>query len=839
MSASDTCLPSNPDTSGIGVRTAIYAQNLLSFIPALFALQDGKVTPLELEALETQSTTILITAFAILLSVIVQALQHGLTNYHAAIILNLSWMNNTNLFIYFILHAYHTFELRDEEMKQGGDPRTLRAFWVSRMKKTMRNPVLVIGSAHLSLMSAVGIWLWVQPIAFGNSPPCSLGASLFVVGQRALIGSQGLREWSLLIYSLLLIPGLNLIVPIGFFAAPIWVYSHLFPFSLKQESRLRFARAGLAMLAIINVVLLADTEVAISKNQGLTAKGDGDWTFGQTLALLLLLIPMRDIGEALLERRAKKVGERLKAASEVGELGAVRDAIKSGAQKSVMAPSITIAFKKGHLDVVEVLIESARDVEAIYPSLQLTLAGYSQGELDSTLCSGARNQQVQVVRLLVKLGGGINAIGSDNQTALHYAAEKGHTEIVKVLADLKADLNLQDSSEGTALQYAAENGHTEIVKVLADLKADLNLQDKYGRTALYLAVVKGHTEIVKVLADLKADLNLQISYGRRTALHYAAEKGHTEIVKVLADLKADLNLQDSDGWTALYLAVVKEHTEIIKVLADLKADLNLQNLSGGTALHYAAEKGHTEIIKALADLKADPNLQDSYWKRTALHYAAEKGHTEIVKVLADLKADLNLQDSSGGTALHYAAENGHTEIVKVLADLKADPNLQDSSGGTALYLAAENGHTEIVKALADLKADPNLQDSYWKRTALHYAAEKGHTEIVKVLADLKADFNLQDSSGVTAFHYAAKNGHTEIVKVLADLKIDLNLQDLYWKRTALHYAAEKGHFEIVKVLADLKADPNFQDKHGRTALHLAHGQGHTAIVSFLAKLGVI
>ncbi|KAH8809594.1 hypothetical protein DL96DRAFT_1671751 [Flagelloscypha sp. PMI_526] len=101
------CIPSNPDIVGVGVRTATYAQNLLSFVPALWALWDKEVEQFELESVETQSTTILITAFAILISAIVQALTLGLTNFHATIILNLSWMNNTNTFIWFLLYAQH------------------------------------------------------------------------------------------------------------------------------------------------------------------------------------------------------------------------------------------------------------------------------------------------------------------------------------------------------------------------------------------------------------------------------------------------------------------------------------------------------------------------------------------------------------------------------------------------------------------------------------------------------------------------------------------------------------------------------------------------------------
>jgi hypothetical protein len=104
-----TCLiPANPDISGIGVRVAIYAQSLLSFMPAFYALVDGKVDSIELKTIENQSTTILVTAFAILISTIVQALsQYGLSDFHTSVILNLSWMNNTNTFIYFILYVHH------------------------------------------------------------------------------------------------------------------------------------------------------------------------------------------------------------------------------------------------------------------------------------------------------------------------------------------------------------------------------------------------------------------------------------------------------------------------------------------------------------------------------------------------------------------------------------------------------------------------------------------------------------------------------------------------------------------------------------------------------------
>lgn len=105
--SSSCIIPANPDVAGIGVRIAIYIQNLLCFIPAVWAIWDGDVSDYELESIETQSTTNLIMAFAILISCIVQAFTQGLTNYHANAVLSMSWINNTNAFIYFLLYVHY------------------------------------------------------------------------------------------------------------------------------------------------------------------------------------------------------------------------------------------------------------------------------------------------------------------------------------------------------------------------------------------------------------------------------------------------------------------------------------------------------------------------------------------------------------------------------------------------------------------------------------------------------------------------------------------------------------------------------------------------------------
>ncbi|KAJ7825009.1 hypothetical protein B0H13DRAFT_1658200 [Mycena leptocephala] len=107
----DQCIPSNPDVSGVGVRAAIYAQNLTCFLPVIVHLWDRKISKDELKGIKDQSISILAVAFAILLTTIILAKGAGgdqtITSYHAAVVLDLSWMNNTGTWIWFILYVHY------------------------------------------------------------------------------------------------------------------------------------------------------------------------------------------------------------------------------------------------------------------------------------------------------------------------------------------------------------------------------------------------------------------------------------------------------------------------------------------------------------------------------------------------------------------------------------------------------------------------------------------------------------------------------------------------------------------------------------------------------------
>ena len=409
------CIPANPDITGIGVRIAIYAQNLLTFVPVLMTLSDGYVSKDELKSIEEQSVAILIIAFAILISTVIQATTSadGLSNYHASLILNLSWMNNTCTFIWFLLYIHHktkptslikptwaawvrALTLRPQLMEEqvsamekgevqrseqvttmGGNqternepniekvekgvlgPKKIRI--TDKVQRILRpiaeNLVLILGSLHLSLMSAVGLWLWSNPSSFGNSklhPQCDI--HIVIMLRSVPLHSSALRTWSIFIYSILLVPGVNLILPFLFFISP-HILSNKWPNLCKilaiicigpllvvalpvhyclgcfcgswtswVQNKIEItlerlndffdedtfgSRFGMLCLLLINVIFVADIETSIQRNIPLQGTGEQDWGYGQVLSLILLVVPLRDVlySLAFVERRDCKVLE--------------------------------------------------------------------------------------------------------------------------------------------------------------------------------------------------------------------------------------------------------------------------------------------------------------------------------------------------------------------------------------------------------------------------------------------------------------------------------------------------------------------------------------------------
>ena len=438
----------------------------------------------------------------------------------------------------------------------------------------------------------------------------------------------------------------------------------------------------------------------------------------------------------------------------------------------------------------------------------------------------------------------VNILSNKGLTALHYAASRGHTGTVQELCKVEGlDVNILSKEGWTALHYAASRGHTGTVQELCKVEGlDVNILSDVGRTALHCAANEGHAGTVQELCKVEGlDVNILSDVGR-TALHCAANEGHTVTVQELCKVEGlDVNILSNKGLTALHYAANEGHTHTVQELCKVEGlDVNILSNKGLTALHCAANEGHTVTVQELCKVEGlDVNILSNKGL-TALHYAASRGHTGTVQELCKVEGlDVNILSKEGWTALHYAASRGHTGTVQELCKVEGlDVNILSDVGRTALHCAANEGHAGTVQELCKVEGlDVNILSDVG-RTALHCAANEGHTGTVQELCKVEGlDVNILSNKGLTALHCAANEGHTGTVQELCKVEgLDVNILSKEGL-TALHYAASRGHTGTVQELCKVEGlDVNILSKEGWTALHYAASRGHTGTVQELCKV---
>ncbi len=231
------------------------------------------------------------------------------------------------------------------------------------------------------------------------------------------------------------------------------------------------------------------------------------------------------------------------------------------------------------------------------------------------------------------LSSGGKLLKSEADQCLLWATKNNNKEIVELLIAYGADVNLKDNDGQTPPHWATKHGYQEIVELLIARGADVNLKDNDGQTPLHWATKHAYQEIVELLIAHGADVNLKDNDGQPPLLHWAAKHGYQERVKMLIAHGADVNLQDISGDTPLYEAASRGHQDIVKLLIAHGADVNLQDIIGDNPLHRAASRGHQEIVELLIAHGADVNLKNKSGNTPIRSAAGKVYYKDIVELL--------------------------------------------------------------------------------------------------------------------------------------------------------------------------------------------------------------
>ncbi|KAG8408095.1 hypothetical protein J3459_018193 [Metarhizium acridum] len=209
------------------------------------------------------------------------------------------------------------------------------------------------------------------------------------------------------------------------------------------------------------------------------------------------------------------------------------------------------------------------------------------------------------VRFLLKDGRSqVNAQSIDGVAPLHCAAMNGDIRAVEILVQAGAALDIQDASGNTALHWAAFKGHGDIVKYLYE-DSNKKLRDNNRRTALRLAAMAGMENVVRLLVPCPdkqtvADMDA-FDYAEYQPLHWAAMCGHEAIVRYLVnEASFDKDAATPWGHTTPHLAASQGQEDIVRYLVDeAGANKEARDTDNKTPAQIAAEEGYEVIVRIL------------------------------------------------------------------------------------------------------------------------------------------------------------------------------------------------------------------------------------------------
>ncbi|KAJ8007180.1 hypothetical protein DPEC_G00114860 [Dallia pectoralis] len=231
------------------------------------------------------------------------------------------------------------------------------------------------------------------------------------------------------------------------------------------------------------------------------------------------------------------------------------------------------ASLNGHRDVVLKLLqfEASTNVADHKGSFPLHLAAW-RGDVD-------------IVRILIHHGPShcrVNQQNHERETALHCAAQYGHSEVVSVLLQELTDPTMRNSQNETPLDLAALYGRLQVVRMLVSAHPNLMSSHRAQRhTPLHLAARNGHYSAVHTLLEAGMDVNSKTQNG--SALHEAALYGKMDVVRLLLDSGIDANIKDCQGRTAL--EILREHPaqksqQITALIQEYTMEENKDNMIG-------------------------------------------------------------------------------------------------------------------------------------------------------------------------------------------------------------------------------------------------------------------
>mmetsp|Transcript_13241 Transcript_13241/g.21556 ORF Transcript_13241/g.21556 Transcript_13241/m.21556 type:complete len:730 (-) Transcript_13241:1062-3251(-) len=203
----------------------------------------------------------------------------------------------------------------------------------------------------------------------------------------------------------------------------------------------------------------------------------------------------------------------------------------------------------------------------------------------------ALNDQVGVIKYLVKHNADLDIRNPRNEVALHWACLNGNLRTISMLIRAGCDRTATDGRGYSAMTHAAQFGKIIVMASLLHHGVNVDSRDNNGRTPLHWAAYKGEDMAAKWLIDHGADIAAE-DFEQCMPIHWAALQGYYMMSSLLVKngALATLGAKDRTGQTADGLAREKQekyakgsyqHKQYMKVANFLeKSRMKKKDMSG-------------------------------------------------------------------------------------------------------------------------------------------------------------------------------------------------------------------------------------------------------------------
>lgn len=491
--------------------------------------------------------------------------------------------------------------------------------------------------------------------------------------------------------------------------------------------------------------------------------------------------------------------------------------------------SLMIAARRGHRDIVDLLIKSGAQVNlqdkigdtALMKIAQAKKQIGSQKDINSIFSENKHVDNLNVLNNQIE-DSGFPLIDIENNDMQATFPDSFKVDLSQEFQEFNEDilgnnlyiantnqdfinndleLDILNFSENVNNEILEKN--IDIVNLLIKAGADLNIKNQKDQTA-YFKASEHNKELAEVLK------NTIISY--KEEIYKAIKENNYDTFKKYLLKVGTICFEDESGNNLLHYAFKENNFEFAKIIYALKPELIAQvNNSGQTPLSFANNPEGFKFIEKAINLE---NLK----KRKREQEELEENTCEFQGQLIDL---LKVDQLTGNNILHFAVVQNHIDFIKFLLDKKPSLMYQQNLMGRRPFEYSQN---EAVKKIFSLKylEFKNIYQDKLKRAIVSFNLEDVNKYAM-------FSFNASDKNLITPLMIAA--GYRDYAVISSKNLINTEYNEESFKKKSIIL------FEMCNALIKSGARINDQDKNGNTALHHAIYYGYKEIVKLLLLNG--